>query len=254
MNAKKTSTEVVAQTTSTEVAVHQNIEQWGDNKMSSADLIIPKIVLQQGLSPMVADGKAKMGDILNSASSEIVGGVEKPLEIIPFYMDKIWFVSKKNGNDFEFVRSEPVTRDNEKSPWQFVEDGVEHKRDYAMIFYCLVTGQGDVPYTITMKGASRKAGQSLATQMYSINALSKLPPAGVAIELGVKMINEPKKKYATFAIKPKRKTTSEELESAFNWFQQIKLSQVKGEAFAEEEEIKHPATAPVDAMGNTINF
>lgn len=55
------------------------------------DLIIPRVIIGQGLSSAVADGFAKMGDIINNLTNEVIGEAKEQtasIEVIPVYFTK----------------------------------------------------------------------------------------------------------------------------------------------------------------------
>jgi hypothetical protein len=87
--AVKDSTEVV------ESQVSTNLGDWGSADVSASDVIIPKILCMQATSELVAEGKARMGDFVDSITHEVLGSVDSPIKFIPFHMEKVWIVSEK---------------------------------------------------------------------------------------------------------------------------------------------------------------
>lgn len=60
----------------------------GFDKMDNADFIIPRIVLAQGLTPEVTEGKLNSGDMFDNLSKEVLAAKGTPLIIIPIILGK----------------------------------------------------------------------------------------------------------------------------------------------------------------------
>ena len=189
---------------------------WGTPQVSSQDIIIPKILCMQGLSQLVSDEKAKMGDLVDSMSSEIIGNCnDKPVQFIPFHMEKIIIVSKKVAGDYEFDHIEAVTSENENKPYEEQVGNDLFKNEYAMNFYVLRPEDMSLPYIISFKGMSRKAGKILATQMFVRNAAAgKIPPAFVMELSGTKTKND-KGTFYVLESKAVRESSQEETRKTF---------------------------------------
>jgi hypothetical protein len=213
--------ELVAANQESSVAIHQDLSAWGDTQVSSNDIVMPKILAMQGLSQFVMDGAAKFGDFCDSLSGEVLGSISKPIEFIPFLMDKVWIISKREGQKYQYSHTEPVTADTENLPWEDIDaEGKAIKREYVRAFYVLIPGR-PIPYTLAFKGTSAKSGKILATQMYITNRMSNLSPAGVVMTLeGVKQQND-NGTYVVMSVKANRKTTPEEEGQALQWFKTI---------------------------------
>jgi len=228
----------VTKTESTAVAAQMDMGAWGNSQVSSKDIVIPKILCMQGLSELVSDEKAKMGDLVDSMSSEVIGNCDKkPVEFIPFHLEKIWIVSKSNGSGYEFDHIENVTPENEGRAYEETVDGVNYKNEYCMNFYVLRPEDKSLPYIVSFKGMSRKAGKMLATQMFVRNAAAgKIPPAFVMELSGNKEKND-KGTFYTLQTKVVRESTDEEVASAFNWYKTVNAGGTKSheEAAPKEE-------------------
>ena len=213
-----------------EAAVPATLADWGVSQVSSQDIVIPKILCMQGLSQLVIDEKAKMGDLVDSMSEEIIGNcVKKPVQFIPFHLAKIFIVSKWNeaAKDYEFDHIEDVTPANEATPYETRIGGDLFKNEYCMNFYVLRPEDTSLPYIISFKGTARKNGKVLATQMYIRNAQAgKIPPAYVMELAGTKESNA-KGHFYVVNSKQARESTPEEQAIAFNWLKTIKAGETK---------------------------
>lgn len=231
-------TEVVAQT-GTEVALAADLGEWGTGDISSRDLVIPKILAMQGLSELVSEGKAKLGDFVDSVSGEVLGSIENPVEFIPFHMEKTWIISRKKKGEgkFEFERYEPVTSENQDYPFEAQEGDDTLKYEYTLQFYVLLPHDTSMPYVISFKSTSLRSGKVLSTQMYVRNrAAGLVPPAYTMLLTGKKEKND-KGTFIVMETKPKGKTPNNLIAECLNWYKVIK----EGGAKVAAEKSEHGA-------------
>jgi hypothetical protein len=218
----KENTEVVLATPS--------LDSWGQSAISSKDIVIPKILCMQGLSDLVSQEKAKMGDFVDSLTEQVLGNYQtQPISFIPFHMEKLWAVStKKQGEaQFKFKNFEAVTAQNENRAYSELVGDEEYKYEYTMRFYVLLPNDTSLPYIISFKGTSTKAGKVLATQMYVKNrAAGLVPPAYVMSLAGTKDKND-KGTFIVMTTAPERKSSAEEINTAFEWFKTVTGGGVK---------------------------
>jgi hypothetical protein len=214
----------VAKKESTELSMENDIGFWGQNESSSNDIVIPKIQLMQGLSQLVSEGKAKLGDYVDSVSKEVIGGVDKPIEAVPFHMEKFYVIQKFTGRRYEYQGYEKITPANENLPYEYEDKGQKMKRVYTRRFYVLIDGNV-LPYTIDFSSTSSKSGKELATEMFVKNAMMKLPPAASKIAIGSQVVKG-EDTYAVKTIKIIGKTSSEDIKKAFDWYKTVSKSAV----------------------------
>jgi hypothetical protein len=204
-----------------------SMADWGAPQVDSQDIIIPKILCMQGLSELVTDDKAKMGDFVDNMTSTVIGNYKEGIEFIPFHMEKILIVSKSNGSDYEFERIEKVDATNANKEYEEVIGGEKFKNEYCMNFYVLRPEDMSLPYIISFKGMSRKSGKILATQMFVRNAAAgKVPPAFVMKLAGRKDKND-KGTFIVLETSPVRDSKQEEIANAFNWYKTVNAGGVK---------------------------
>jgi hypothetical protein len=227
----------VVEAKSNEVAQVAQLDDWGQSAVSSKDIVIPKILCMQGLSDLVSQEKAKMGDFVDSLTQEVVGNYQSaPIEFIPFHLEKLWAVSsKKQGEaNFKFIKFEEVTAKNENRAYNEVIGDEEYKYEYTLRFYVLLPTDTSLPYIISFKGTSTKAGKILATQMFIKNRTAGLvPPAYVMKLAGTKDKND-KGTFIVMNVAPSRKSTSLEINEAFNWFKTVTGGGVKVDTSEED--------------------
>lgn len=238
-----------------ENAVSTEVVEWGnDVYLGKNDVVIPKILPMQGLSQLVADGKAMMGEFRDSLSGEKLGSITEPIAIVPFHVEKVWDVLVEEGDQFKWVRSEPLIEDptkegyNDNLPWSDKEDGLEIKRVRRMNFYVMLPSQIDdgtsVPYVLSFKSTSYREGKKLFTQMYMRNRKANLPPPAYTFILsGVKTKND-KGTFIVPALELGPKTPHKHITECLNWYKLIRQGNVKVD---ETEEVM--ASAEVSDAG-----
>lgn len=220
-------------------AVSTNVvSEWGDDVfVGASDIIIPKILPMQGLSQLVADGKAMMGEFRDSLSGEKLGSIAEPIPVIPFHVEKVWDILEEDGDQFKWVRSEPLIEDptkqgyNDNLPWTDKEDGIEIKRVRRMNFYVMLPSQIDagtaVPYVLSFKSTSYREGKKLFTQMYMRNRKANLPPPGYTFILsGLKQKND-KGTFIVPTLELGPLTPAHQVSECLFWYKLIKKGGVK---------------------------
>ena len=221
------------------------VSDWGsDVYLGVNDIIIPKILPMQGLSQMVTDGKAMMGEFRDSLSGEKLGSITEPIAVVPFHVEKVWDILEESGDQFKWVRSEPLIEDptkpgyNDNLPWNDKVDGLDFKRIRRMNFYVMLPKQIDegsaVPYVLSFKSTSYREGKKLFTQMYMRNRKANLPPPGYTIVLsGVKQKND-KGTFVVPSLELGPLTPASHIAECLNWYKLIKKGSVKVDASEEE--------------------
>lgn len=216
----------VTKATSTDVAV-PSMDDFGVPDVTSKDILIPKVLCMQKMSKLVEDEKAKVGDFVDSLTGDVIASIVKPLEFIPFYLEKLWFRSRKEGTRFKLEEITPVTPENEGRRYQEMIGGNEYRNEKHMQFYCILPHDPTLPYIITFKVKSERAGKALATQMYVKNrAAGKTPAAKVMALSGHKEENEAGS-FIVLDTKVVRESTPEEINTCLEWFRMIKAGQAK---------------------------
>lgn len=208
-----------------ETALTTMPESWGnDNAVSASDIVIPKLLLMQGLSDFVAEGKAVMGDMVSSLSAQKLGGKQQPVEIIPLMLFKTWTYSEQVGEKFEFRESFPMTPANENLELEGkTPEGVNFRRDKVMNFFVLLAQEASrpdcIPYVVSFRRTGYKTGKILATH-FAMSAKLRQPPARKCFMLGCDLEKGEKGNYYVFNLSEHRTLAadSEELKRAYEWY------------------------------------
>lgn len=209
---------------------------WAAAQADSADIIIPKLILMQSNSELVAEGVATPGDFVRSTDKKVLG---KNLKIIPFDKSVTWVELKLTDGRFKWMREVPYTDFNATAEWDFEEEGVPCKRQKAYNFYAYIANQGsddaELPIIkLQFKSGSIGAGKTLADYFAKIpvfNAARKvrgeelLTPASFIWNLGVQVIKD-KNIYQSFTITKGEPTPAALLAECFTWYKTVKTSKV----------------------------
>ena len=224
---KKNQMKPVAQEKSTHPIVPNNAD-WGV-EINKDDLLMPRILMMQKMSDLVEEQKAKAGELVDSLTEEVLCGPDETLEIIPFHSETIY----KEMHNGEFHSIVPYTQ---KMAHEEMVNGVKIESDLVIQVFVLIPQDGldDIPYVISFKRTSRKAGQKIVTQFYR-NSVVKQPPCAVSWKLTTKKVSGDKGAYHVYDVTKSRKTTQEEMAKAFI-FNQAVLSGKRKVDYAVEED------------------
>jgi hypothetical protein len=233
---------------------------WGGEGLSNSDIMVPKLLLMQGLSDLVADGTAIAGQIRDSLEGKLFGGVMKAkeaptaMEVIPFSSFKTWVVfEKRNGKD-EYVKTVPFTAENEGWAIEEVVGGVQVRRDKCLNFYVLrpeeIKEGAAFPYLVSFRRTSMPAGRKLATMAAKLRVFNQ-PIAMKVINLTASATENDKGKYFVYDLSSGRNSTAEEIVEAKKWHTTLKTANVK----IDDSDLKAEASvSPRSASGEGIDF
>jgi hypothetical protein len=204
---------------------------WGTEGLDAQDILIPKLLCMQGLSKLVADRKAMMGDMINSTTSEVVGNDQKPIEIIPILNFNTWVEYEKIGGKLKFKTITPVTAANRNQPIEEkLPNGIEVRRDYCINFYVLLARDAAdpaaLPYVLCFKRTSLGAGKKLATHLFDCKS-RKLPSAVKSFKLEAVKKQNDQGTFYVFDVTPARNTNREEITTAYSWYKRIAAQETK---------------------------
>lgn len=215
------------------------VNDWGSEGISNSDILISKLLLMQGLSEKVSDGEASVGQIRDSVNNTLLGGFVKPKEMQPVQMIcfssfKTWVIFEKRGvgSDAkdEYVGTVPFSPENEGWAISEIVNGVEVRRDKCLNFYVLLPSEIEegvaFPYLVSFRRTSSYAGKKLATIAAKLK-LFKKPLSSKVIELKVAAEENDKGKFFVFDVADGRAATPKEIQTAYEWYQTLKVATVK---------------------------
>lgn len=221
------------------IVAQEQLAEWGvGQNLSSKDVVIPKILPMQGLSQLVADGKANMGEFRDSIDGKLIGSIDKPFSILPFHVEKVWDIKEEQADgSYKYARSIPIVENplspgyNDNLSWEGEENGLKVNRVRRMNFYVLLPNEIEegtsIPYILSFKSTSIKEGKKLYTQMYVRNLRAQLPPPGYIIEVGGQRVKNDKGTFIVPTVKPLAKASADQIGEALSWFKMVKKGAVK---------------------------
>ena len=241
----------VAEPTKTELTVVSDMPEgsWGSEGIDSKDLLIPKLLLMQGLSQLVAAGEAGTGDIINSLSKKVLGGKQKPVEIIPIMAQKSWVYFEKKGDKFNYVRVEPFTAATSDRPMEGVTaDGVAYRYDRSFDVYGLLTSEAKnptaLPFMVSFRRTSYMAGKKIAT-FFKQCEMAKKPPASRTLLLNSAMQKNDLGTFFTYDVADGRDADKNDLAKAYEWYKLIK----RGSHHVDDSDM---ADGPTESTGSSV--
>jgi hypothetical protein len=228
-----------------ELATATDITAWGGGQeITSKDIMIPKILPLQFMSEKVKNGEGKYGEFRDTLSNRLFGDLDTPFVVIPFYLEKKWYEfevvqNKAGARKREFSRVVNITAENDDLP--YVDSNGTIERDRCMDFYVLIPSEVAegiaMPYVLSFRRTSLKAGKQLATQFLA-NARAGKVPAAVAMQITGKSVQNDLGEFVVAQASPARMSTNEEIIEAKKWYDLIKMGQTKlddSDVIAEEQ-------------------
>lgn len=223
----------------TAITAASNLEEWGGGQIvTSNDIVIPKILPLNFMSEKVKNKEGEYGEFRDTMSNQKFGDLQTPFEFVPFYMEKLWYefelvANKAGAKKREFSRVIPI-QDNAAKPgynddFKYAEEGIE--RDRVMNFYVLIPGEIEkvisMPYVLSFRRTSLKAGKKLASQMFLANARAGKVPAAVVMKLYGKSTQNSEGEYVVMDALPSREATSVEISECLSWLKLVRAGQTK---------------------------
>lgn len=204
-------------------------------------ITLPKLLLMQPLSDLVATDQAKYGDFINTLTKEVVGNFKEGIEIIPLTMKQFHIVSKavmNNGKkEFKFVRIDPIKNRLDANKRYFdVEGADEIKREVVLEFFILCPKVCALPFILCFKGMSKKSGEAFYTMAFVMASASRKMPFQKVFLLTADKTSNDKGNFAILNTKALRDPNAEELEQAKTWYTTMKTAKIEEQV--EETEVQ----------------
>lgn len=191
-------------------------------EIDTMDIIIPSLMLTQGLTKAVSKGKAKVGRYINSMNLADIGD---SVEVLVMDSQKLWqeYRVEPKGKD-EYLGTKEYYG-NESLPYQYKDEkGNECTRKQVLKFFILLldeikTGTA-FPYTVSFKGASKKAGRELSTHFAKLRSVG-LPSFAKVFTLGTELV-EDEHTYYVKTVDMGRNIQKDELDAVKVWLSELK--------------------------------
>ena len=214
-----------------------------DDQVTDQDIILPRILLMQGLSTKVAEGKAKSGQIIDSLSGGLLADVGKSIEVLPIYRFKSFRLFKDMAGKPQFVKEVPYDADTidweTKRIREIEEDGEKLKVFITLNVFVLVVDKiKALPYMLSFSSTNYKVGK----QFNSLTIEAK--KAGLALPFKTYIFSQEhtkneKGQWFLYTVKKGRPSVQAELDEVGPWLKLIKAGKAKA-AEAEDDEVAAP--------------
>jgi hypothetical protein len=244
-------TELVKTETNSIVAAQPQTQ---GQEILNSDIVIPKLLLMQGLSEFVVEKKKcpisgqkiDTGNFVRSTTMEIVGSEEAPVRFIPLKMVSNWILQESINGKFEYRKLEPRTAKNEMEPWEFQQNGTTWRRVktldvFALLEKDIASYQAEManlkddalpdlnkmllPVVISFRSTSFNAGKGVATFFAQIRDLQRYKPEiksyGYSLELGAYQDKNDKGSYYVFKVGASKKVPDSMVVEAERWYQTL---------------------------------
>lgn len=193
------------------------------------DLVLPKLLLQQGSSAGVNEGKYANGDIVNNLTGEKIGDKTKSVEILPLSYNATWTVLEKGSG--KFVKSIPYQKGVELDYEEKLPDGKIVNNYYTINVYCLIVkdlSEGmALPALISFRSKSLVSGKKLITSHFLFCQMNNAPAYAKTVILGCAAQKNDKGSFHIFTTTPGKKATPEQMTTAKMWESTLRSANVK---------------------------
>lgn len=212
---------------------------WGMEEIGASDIIMPKLLLMQGLSKMVSDGEAKLGEIVNSLTKEAIGGITniktkecKSVEVVTFKAFKTWLEFDKVEGQWVYRRNFPHTVANADLALEETVNGIEVRRDLCLNYYVLLPDEikagSALPYVISFRRTSMPAGKKIASAQTRWKALgAPNPVCHKSFLLSVVMKTKETNNYWAFEVEEGKNTDKLAQDECKKWYMALQKMNVK---------------------------
>lgn len=249
--------------------VKTNVEE-----VLKSDVVIPKVLLMQGLSDFVSERKAIAGDMVRSSTAEKLGDDKTPIDIIPLTFQNLWMISENasgDGKKYEFRGYEPRTAATESLEWDFIKNGTKWKRTKVLNLFALLPADieaqnaelkkfqetGEIPdvdkvllpVVIPFRNTSFKAGKEVATLFAKAESISRqvgktVPAYGTTISLSCAQDKNDKGTFFVFKATTAGKTNPAYRDAAATWYETLTRQEMK--VAVDESDVVEAASEPAN--------
>lgn len=261
--AKKTKveeTKEVAKVAANVPAVQSAEAAWGMEEINAGDIIMPKLLLMQGLSKLVTAGEANQGEIANSLTKEVLGGINNiknktcvDVEIVCFKAFKTWLEFDKVEGEWVYRKQYPMDASNVDLSQEETVNGVEIRRDRCLNYYVLlpkeIASGSALPYVVSFRRTSMQAGKKIAsatTRWKALGAANAI--CHKTFMLTVIQKTKDDKNYWAYDVSEGNPVNAEAQAECKKWFTALQKMSVK----IDDSDLKD--TDPVDAASGPAEY
>jgi len=203
------------------------LDQWNteESEIDASDILLPRLLLMQGLSELVTADEAKLGDIVNGMENSVLGGFNKSLTLVPVHVEKLWFCFNLVDGDKVFDKVMPF-KENPNMPYETADSF----NQTVLRIYFLDINDPTLPVVVNFKSTSMRAGKIIYNLMEVRNKLAKKNKAATMINLSSEKQQKDRHTYAVYKVEAAGETPVELQLQAMKWSKTIKAGETKVEA------------------------
>jgi hypothetical protein len=229
------------------------------------DLIIPKILVMQGLSKLVASGDAKMGDIVDTERNEVIGNVrekdQKPIRFYPLQMFRYWVKrTLDEDGEMQFDSAMPWTPQNADLDWDIM-DGAKKVgvNEETIVFAVVRKDQLDnldqPPRLLSFRKTSLKQTKAIKHHFFMCMSTRKEVPFQTEFELsGVLDKNEKGQSWYLPEVLPKDKASDGVTEQLMAFYKRYgKAIKEKIAGLLDDDADLGPASQGAEVAGRDVS-
>lgn len=254
-------TKVIAKMEAASVpALGGQVDAWGMEELNAGDIIMPKLLLMQGLSKLVTAGEANQGEIANSLTKEVLGGITNikaktctDVEVVCFKAFKTWLEFDKVEGEWVYRKQYPMDATNVDLAQEETVNGVEIRRDRCLNYYVLlpkeIAAGSALPYVVSFRRTSMQAGKKIASATTRWKALGAANPiCHKTFKLTVIQKTKDDKNYWAFDVNEGTPVNAEAQAECKKWFNALQKMSVK----IDDSDLKE--TDPVEAASGPAEY
>lgn len=243
--------EVMTNEESNELAVFDGSDLGAGDDLESSDLGISRILIANGLSAVVSEGKAVPGQIYSSKTGAILHERDgKPVEMIIVAIKKYW-VHKEND---KFVSISQNASSRDEHPW---EDG-KKQNIFVHAFYGFLASDLEdgfpMPVELGLSSTNLKQAEVISHYILKMKG-KKLPSYAYCFDVSTAERVKDNKKWFGFDIKLGRQVTKKEAAAAKeirSFLSGHDFSKVKASDYQDGSSSVGRTGRPVDPMEEDI--
>lgn len=253
-DVKQETTALVTKDEATQLAKYGGLMD--EMPVEASDLMLSKMLAMQGLSKLIQEEKAKLGDIRDSVTGGLITPKNTPVEVILFKPFKTWIVFQVVDKKEQFKSVEPYNSDTAGLERNEVVDGTEIVRYLSLNYYTLLPSEiktGDYrPRLLSLRSTNYKIGKKIETTRAFL-AKAGLPLPFKTFNLCTVQQSNEKGSWYIFDVTEGRKSEDFELDAVTEWVDIISKSDVKIDHSDLESE-ETPASHAAGEVKDTDKF
>lgn len=200
-----------------------------EEDVDSRDLMLSKILAMQGLSKLVQNEQANLGDLRDHVTGKLLAKKEQPLEVIAFQPFKTWTVFEDIKGKEQFHAIVPFDSSNSQWERQATIDKRTYVRYQTMNYYTLCPEEikkGDArPRVLSLRSTNYKTGRKIETTRAFLKKMGVSLPFKT-LELFTQKQENDKGTWFIIDVREGRKTEDVELDAVKEWVEVIQASRV----------------------------